>query len=173
LGTGGLFLRRLRARVSDRPTGFVWVEKGRLAGTGYPSSRGQVLWLVAQGVNSILTLTPEPLPRDFTEDLPLTLGHVPMKDHAPPDQPTLNAAVEFLHECLGEGKSVAVHCLAGQGRTGCVLAAFLISDRHLPAAEALRVLREIKPQFVEEAQEKSIFDYAGADSPSSSIRSSR
>jgi protein-tyrosine phosphatase len=85
-----------------------------------------------------------------------------MQDHTPPDQPSLIAAVEFLRGRLGEGKSVAVHCLAGEGRTGCVLAAFLISDRHLAAAEALRVLREIKPQFVERAQEKSIYDYAGA-----------
>jgi len=160
MGTGGLFLRRLRARVSDRPTGFVWVERGRLAGTGYPSSRGQLRWLIDQGVSSILTLTPDPLPKDLTEGLPLTLGHVPMQDHAPPDQPSLDAAVKFLTERLGEGKSVAVHCLAGEGRTGCVLAAYLIKTKGMAADDALRSIRELKPELVESRQESSVREFA-------------
>ncbi|MGD1055137.1 MAG: protein tyrosine phosphatase, partial [Nitrososphaerales archaeon] len=62
MGTGGLFLRKLRARVSDQPTGFVWVEKGKLAGSGYPASRSQLEWLRNQGIKAILTLTEDPLP---------------------------------------------------------------------------------------------------------------
>ncbi len=162
MGTGGIFLRKLRAKVSDEPTGFVWVEKAKLAGTGYPSSRGQVEWLVAQGIASILTLTPDPLPREYTEGLRLDLGHVPMLDHAAPPVAALDKAVEFIREQLEDGKPVAVHCLAGEGRTGCVLAAYLISERHIGADEALRTLREVKPQFVERAQEKAVYDYAAA-----------
>ncbi len=162
MGTGGLFLRKLRARVADEPTGFVWVEKGRLAGTGYPASRAQVEWLVAAGIRSILTLTPEPLPSDFTKGLDLTLGHVPMEDHQAPSTDAMRKGAEFVAEQLREGRPVAVHCLAGQGRTGCVLAAYLMTEGHVDAEAALALLRKVKPEFVEWAQEKAVRDYQPA-----------
>jgi rhodanese/phosphatase family protein len=160
LGTGGLFLRKLRAKVSDEPTGFVWVEKGRLAASGYPSSRGQVEWLIAQGIGSILTLTPDPLPPEYTEGLPLELGHVPMQDHGPPRAASLDEAVSFIKESERSGRAVVVHCLAGEGRTGCVLAAYEIKVKGMGAAEALESIRQVKPEFVERSQEKAVFDYA-------------
>ncbi len=84
MGTGGLFLRKLRARVVDEPTGFVWVERKRVAGSGYPASRPQVEWLARSGIRSILTLTVQPLPPQFAAGLDLKLGHVPMEDHRLP-----------------------------------------------------------------------------------------
>jgi atypical dual specificity phosphatase len=159
LGAGGLFLRKLRAKVSDEPTGFVWVEKDKVAGSGYPSSRGQIEWLVARGIDSILTLTPRPLAKEWVGGLPLTLGHVPMQDHAAPEIDSLNRGVNFVREQVGAGKVVLVHCLAGEGRTGCVLAAYLMKEKSISAEEALRSLREIKPAFVERAQERALKDY--------------
>jgi protein-tyrosine phosphatase len=58
-----------------------------------------------------------------------------------------------------EGKTILVHCLAGEGRTGCVLAAYLIKDRGVSADEAIKVLRRIKPSFVERDQEKAVLNY--------------
>jgi len=148
--------------VAAEPTGFVWVEEGRLAGSGYPASRSQVEWLVGSGIGSILTLTINPLPTEFTRDLDVVLGHVPMQDHEPPGIDALSKAADFVEEQLGTGKAVVVHCLAGEGRTGCVLAAYLIKTRSLDADEAMAEIRRAKPQFVERAQEKSIHDYANA-----------
>ena len=162
MGTGGLFLRKVRAQVSNRPTGFVWVEQGRLAGSGYPASRGQVEWVSANGIDVILTLTRDPLPKAWTDGLGISVEHVPMADHAPPDSNALDECARFLEERLGAGNKVLVHCLAGEGRTGCVLAAYLIRSRGVDAAEALRELREKKPEFVELAQEKAVSDYAAS-----------
>jgi atypical dual specificity phosphatase len=160
LGTGGLFLRKLRARVADEPTGFVWVEEGRLAGSGYPASRAQVQWLAKAGIGSILTLTENPLPPEWLDGLGVNSGHVPMKDHQVPGSESLERGVEFIERNVGEGRAVLVHCLAGEGRTGCVLAAYLVRSRKLSAAEALEALRKAKPEFVEQDQEKAVFDYA-------------
>lgn len=160
MGTGGLFLRKLRARVADEPTGFVWVEEGKLAGSGYPASKAQVEWVAKSGVGSILTLTESPLPKDWTAGLGLVTAHVPMKDHQAPDVASIETAVEFIVEQTGNGRPVLVHCVAGEGRTGCVLSAYLIRTRHLSPGDALSELRKLKPEFVERGQEKAVYDYA-------------
>ena len=160
MGTGGLFLRKLRARVADEPTGFVWVEKGRLAGSGYPVSRGQLKWLIGQGVDSILTLTVVPLPKEPVEGLPVEVGHIPMEDHHAPDVEVLDRGANFIIEKLKADKTVLVHCLAGEGRTGCVLAAYLILTRRIGGDAAIAILRAIKPSFVEFRQESAVRTYA-------------
>jgi len=159
MGAGGLFLRRLRATVSEQPTGFVWVEEGRLAGSGFPASRSQLEWLSRRGVRTILTLTENPLPTRWLEGLGFDVRHVPMSDHLPPDGASLEEAAVFVQESVSGGRTTLVHCLAGQGRTGCVLAAYLVKTKGLSGGEAIRVLREIKPQFVERGQERTVLDF--------------
>lgn len=160
MGTGGVFLRKLRARVSDKPTGFVWVERGKVAASGYPASRRQVEWISGQRINSVLTLTEQPLPKEWLEGLPIETEHVPMVDHEPPDVASLERAAGYVGDQVREGRSVLVHCLAGQGRTMCAIAAFLIRERNANAEEAIRQLRGLKPGAVETRQEKAVFDYA-------------
>lgn len=159
MGTGGLFLRKLRAKVADEPTGFAWVEEGKLAGSGYPASKSQVEWLARSGVKSILSLTEQPLPDSWVTPFGITLGHVAMTDHEPPRVDALGRGVDFIQGELFKGRTVLVHCLAGEGRTGCVLAAYLIRTKKLGAEEALTTLRKTKTEFVEPAQEKSVYEF--------------
>jgi len=166
LGTGGLFLRKLRARFASEPTGFVWVEKGKLAGSGYPASRGQVEWLVKAGVGSILTLTENALPSEWLDGLGVTDYNIPMKDHEMPSVEAMEKGVDFIQERIAEGKAVLVHCLAGQGRTGCVLSAYLIRTKGVGAKEALAELRRVKPGFVESRQEKAVYNFAAREKES-------
>jgi atypical dual specificity phosphatase len=163
LGTGGKFLRELRAKVEDRPTGFVWVGGRMLAGTGFPASRSQVEWLSRNGVRSVLSLTEEPLPERWLAGLDVKYGHVPMKDHEPPSVDSLRTAVTFLLEQKAAGRPAAVHCLAGEGRTGCVLAAFLIRTEGLGADQAIAAIRAKKPAFVERNQESAVHEFAAAE----------
>lgn len=165
MGTGGLFLRKLRARVVDEPTGFVWVEKGKLAGSGYPASRAQVEWLVRAGIRSILSLTRNPIPSECTRGLDVTVGHVAMEDHQAPSIEAIDQAVDYIIGQLEGGRPVLVHCLAGEGRTGCVLSAYLIRTRGLGADEAMTELRKLKPDFIEWRQEKAVLDYAAEHGP--------
>ncbi len=165
MGTGGLFLRKLRAKVSDQPTGFVWVEKGKLAGSGYPASRSQLEWLAGQRIKTILTLTEDPLPDHWLHGLDFEVRHIPMKDHQAPDAARLEEAATFVRDEVKNGRTTLVHCLAGEGRTGCVLAAYLIKDRGITADEAIRALRRIKPGFVEREQEKAVLDYGRIAQP--------
>jgi hypothetical protein len=158
-----VFLRKLRAKVADEPTGFVWVEDGKLAGSGYPASKSQVEWLAKAGVKSILSLTEQPLPASWVNAFGITLGHVAMADHEPPKVDAMGRGVDFIQAELSKGRPVLVHCLAGEGRTGCVLAAYLIRTRNLGAEDVLAALRRTKSEFVERAQEKSVYEFDRAE----------
>jgi atypical dual specificity phosphatase len=83
-----------------------------------------------------------------------------MKDHQPPTDESIKLGVDFVMEQLSVGRPVAVHCLAGEGRTGCVLAAYLTKSKKVGAAEALQTLRNLKPKFVEPDQERVVFEFA-------------
>ncbi len=157
MGTGGLFLRKLRATLKDQPTGFVWVTEG-IAASGYPASRSQVEWIASQGIESVLSLTEQPLPPRVTDGLPIRLEHIPMSDHGIPDASALERGAAYIAGQVAEDRKVLVHCLAGEGRTGCVLAAYMIIDLKTTPEEALRRLRAVKPSFVESRQEKAVYE---------------
>ena len=157
----GIHLRKLRVRGSDEPTGFLWVEQGKLAASGCPASRRQVKWLAKHGVNTILTLTEEPLPAEWVEGLDITVEHVPMKGaHQPIEPKSLSRAASLIQAQLHNGKRVLVHCHFGQGRTMTVLAAYLVLGKKVSPEKAIRTLREMRPGAVEKWQEKAVFDYA-------------
>jgi atypical dual specificity phosphatase len=151
--------------------GFYWLIPGRLAGVGRPGRQGRdagprhvleqdLLWLREQGIGAILSLTETPLGDDVLDELGFVSLHLPVVDMTPPLPDQLVSALAFIDEQTTAGHPVAVHCLMGQGRTGTVLAAFLIRDGMAPAA-ALAELRAVCPHAVEnDRQERALDQFA-------------
>lgn len=152
-----------RAGVMD---GFYWVVEGTLAGCPLPGGRrGKAMntdlpWLRGQGISAVLTLTEEPL-------LEWALGHHGMRglhlsvpDLTPPDPEQIQDALEFIDWQIAHGRGVAVHCLMGQGRTGTVLAAYLIRQG-AGAAEAIAEIRSRCPGAIgSRSQERALVTWA-------------
>ncbi len=91
-----------------------------------------------------------------------TLHHFPIKDIAPPSPDQVYALAERLHAALVAEQKVAVHCLAGVGRTTTMLVA-----AHLVQGYALQDLkawtRRRNPHFLfRGAQAAFIEDFAQA-----------
>jgi atypical dual specificity phosphatase len=140
------------------PSGFSWIDKPHLAALAQPDAPADLEWLRANGIDVLVTLTEFPLPRNWVNDAGLMAVHIPIPDMAAPTDRQLQLAVEAIDRAKHAGMGVAVHCLAGKGRTGTILAGYLVSGG-MSAAEAIRKVRELRPHSIETSeQEQAVYD---------------
>jgi atypical dual specificity phosphatase len=130
------------------PHGFSWVERPILAALGRPGSLDDLLWLRRQGIQVLVSLTEDPLRREWVNEAGLLAFHEPLEDMEPPTQEQLDRSVSAIRRALAHGMPVAVHCGAGLGRTGVVLAAYLVSTG-MTAVAAIAKVRKLRPHSIE------------------------
>jgi atypical dual specificity phosphatase len=139
---------------------FSWVVPGEVAGCARPHMAASLKTLAAEGVKTVMTLTEEPLPAAWVAGAGLEAMHIAVSDMGAPTPEQLEEAVAAIDASVAAGKPVAVHCLAGIGRTGTVLAAYLV-HRGRSAEEAIREVRRLRPPSLETAaQENAVKQYA-------------
>lgn len=114
-----------------------------------------------QGICAVLSLTEEPLEDALLREFEMAYLHLPIADFTAPSLEQVNRAMNFLREyTLGEAQ-VLIHCTAGMGRTGTILACYLV-DRGETANQAIQEVRWQRPGSIEtRAQEEIIRDYEG------------
>lgn len=157
---------------------FYWVIEGAVAGCGRPGgpdrygptkwrSAGStpdaeeqrraldedLAWLTSQGISAVLSLTETPLAEDAIEQHGMEGLHLPVDDLTAPAPEQLDLALAFIDKQRALGRKVVVHCLMGQGRTGTVLAAYLIRGGVTTEA-ALRDVRAVCPDAVGSKQQE-------------------
>lgn len=143
---------------------FGWVIEGELAGSGRPCTKGELVWLKGQGVEAIVSLTESSLRRDkillpWLDELGFEYHHIPIADHTAPEGSQIDEFIEFIKMMRGGKKPILVHCAGGYGRTGTMLACYLVSMGHNPRV-AMDEVRRKRPYSIEEnAQEESVFEY--------------
>jgi atypical dual specificity phosphatase len=142
------------------PQGFSWIDKPLLAALARPSAAEDFQWLRSQGIELLLSLTEDRPRRDWVEDANLLVFHEPLEDMEAPSQEQLERCVSVITKALERKMPVAVHCGAGLGRTGVVLAAYLVA-RGMTAANAIARIRRLRPHSIEtDEQAEAIELYA-------------
>src|SRR5262245_55603505 len=101
----------------SQPHAFSWIDKPLLAALARPVDVDELLWLRAQGIEVLLSLTEDPLPRSWVNEAGLMMVHVPVVDMEAPTQEQLDHCAETIRRAHEHNLGVAVHCGAGLGRT--------------------------------------------------------
>ncbi len=142
------------------PNAFSWIEKPLLAALARPDSEDELRWLKEHGLQVVLSLTEEPLNRREVDNAGLLLYHVPVPDMTAPTQEELDRCVSAIQKSMNLGMGVAVHCGAGAGRTGVVLACYFVKQG-IKAGDAIRTIRKLRPGSIEtEEQEDAVREFA-------------
>ena len=146
--------RKLHGIITGRPDNFSWLIEDKLAGSAIPTSKDEIKWLQEQGVKSIVTIREEPLDDDWVGDIEYL--HVHSNAMGIPEFDDLVFAVDFVHRRITHNQPVMVHCLAGLGRTGTILACYLIKHKNMSADDAIQKVREKRPGSIQSFSQEEI-----------------
>lgn len=142
------------------PHFFSWVAKPYLAAMAKPRTEAELRWLRENGIDILVTLTEEPPARHYINQAGLLLVHIPIMDFTAPTQEDFQAAVEAIRKAKDSGLGAAVHCAAGMGRTGTILAAWFVAEG-MTSGEAIQHVRQLRPGSIEtEEQEEAVHLFA-------------
>lgn len=117
---------------------------------------GDLNRLRALGVTAIINLCEEfPGERQKLAALGMTQLHLPTLDYHCPSLDDINKALDFIRTHTGSGgkrpaaanpfERIYIHCKAGRGRSAAVALCYLMASRGLTAADAAKLLKQLRP----------------------------
>ena len=137
--------------------GFNWILPARLAGSALPGLLGdfdaELRWLRSVGIRHVISLTEEPLAEDSLAGL--DFHHFPIVDMGIPTPREARRLCAYILRAIDRDEPVLVHCKAGLGRTGTVLACCLVSLGST-AEDAVLRLRSICSYYIQNQPQESL-----------------
>lgn len=125
-----------------------WLEPDRVLGCAYPRREAALAALSKQGITVLVNLDEQAHPPLRLARHGLREIHLPVPDFAPPTREQLERGTAEIQRAVAAGERVAVHCGGGLGRTGTLLACYLVSRGMDPAA-AIAQVRAARPGSIE------------------------
>jgi len=136
---------------------FSWVVEGKLAGMArlgvHQPLEDDLAALQTHGISLLVSLTEESTPASTAANYGIEVLHLPVQDFTPPTQDQLFAFAAKGRESLDSGHAVGVHCGAGLGRTGTVLATYFVTEG-MTATEAIAEVRKLRPGSIETPEQE-------------------
>lgn len=154
----GNVFRWIYGHITGKTTNFNWVIADKLAGSAIPTSFREIERLNEQhGIKSIVTVKEKPLPSKWFESVGIEYFHLSIEDFGAPSLEELDYVVNYISRQIDNQKPVMVHCSGGKGRTGTILAAYLIKKENgLSAEKALYKLRSLRGESIQSKEQKTV-----------------
>jgi atypical dual specificity phosphatase len=143
------------------PNAFDWLIPERLGACVNPGVGQQAAHMLAVGrVSLLVNMHEKPDEPELLAKLGAESLHLPVPGSCAPTQEQLELGVRAITEALTREERVAVHCGAGLGRAGTLLAAYLVSQGS-SADQAMQQVRAARPGSIETLeQEQAVHDFA-------------
>jgi atypical dual specificity phosphatase len=157
---------------------FYWVLKNEIAGMALPTAayshpavlnaeaarneaiEEEINQLRHLRIGGLVTLTENPLYSAPFEKAGIAYLHIPIPDMTAPSLEQIQHFVSFSQKTVESKKAVVAHCLGGSGRTGTMLACYLVSKGRTPN-QAIEEVRRARPFAIETMQQEgAIIEYA-------------
>src|SRR5689334_837119 len=100
-------------------------------------------------------LMKSPLPEELLSRVGTLTEHVPVEDFTAPTLHQVEQTITLIHFYLGKNMPVAVHCIAGLGRTGTIIACYLVGEGK-SAEEAITTVRRWRPGSIETLDQEAV-----------------
>jgi len=134
---------------------FDWLIPDQLAACVDPVAGVQAAeHLRVGGVTLLVNLYERPDPPELLASLGAETLHLPVHNSDAPTQAQLDHGVRAIEEALAAGRKVAVHCGAGLGRSGTLLAAYLVAQGQ-GAEDAISQVRAARPGSIETLEQEN------------------
>ncbi|MHA1330555.1 MAG: phosphatase domain-containing putative toxin [Candidatus Hodarchaeales archaeon] len=136
-----------------------WIDKNRFAGSSELIIENLAFLQDIRWGGIVSLQEEEALSKEVADILGVPFLHQPIPDFHVPSEDDIERIICFFNEhCLSSKKPLLVHCTAGLGRTGTVLASLLVKMDGIAPAEAIKRIREVNPLAIE-TQEQEEFIY--------------
>lgn len=136
---------------------FSWLIENQLAGVSYPRSEDELVLLQQLGVKALLSLTEKPVPAHLLLKYEFEVKHIPLADFTAPTLDQVEQAIASIDGFLARDLPVVVHCGAGLGRTGTILASYLVSQGY-SAKDAIEQVRTKRPASIETPAQEAVIE---------------
>ncbi len=136
--------------LAGMPMPFVHPERRMACGATLSEFHDELPGLYSAGVRAVVSLLNIPSDAPVYESAGFKFLCLPLPDGGAPTKGQVAEFVRFVAEQRAELRPVAVHCEAGLGRTGTMLATYLIAQGEL-AGEAIRRVRAVEKVAIETA----------------------